>query len=203
MIFFRRRPATLTFLQAWLGHLLDANRMYVDLGGGNRAIVGDQLALNTLMTAGSLPWQSVSSKADWRVVWAHNKTLQVRAHALEAHLLRLHLATWVIVGTGRSSAAMVTLTAHDAVQLMPLPTLMFSGGHSYFIQHQAERYNATPFYAHACLVPGHLPAKVARFKEHGLWAIEDEEYYERGNFLFYENTVRPFVAMLEAKARRV
>jgi hypothetical protein len=48
------------------------------------------------------------------------------------------------------------------VQFMPLPTLMFSGGHSYFVQHQAAALNSTPFYAHACLVPGHVPAKVCR-----------------------------------------
>jgi hypothetical protein len=80
---------------------------------------------------------------------------------------------------------------------------MFSGGHTYFVQHQAAQYNTTPFYAHACLVPGHVPAKVARFKEHNLWAIEDDAYYSSGNFLFYENTVRTFIRMAQAKAGRV
>ena len=86
---------------------------------------------------------------------------------------------------------------------MPLPTLMFSGGHSHFIQHQADRYNTTPFYAHACLVPGHVPAKVARFKEHGLWAIEPDEYYTRGAFLAYENTVQLFIRKAEERAGKV
>ena len=89
------------------------------------------------------------------------------------------------------------------MQFMPLPTLMFSGGHSYFIQHQAAAFNSTPFYAHACLVPGHVPAKVARFKEHGLWAIEEDAYYTQGQFLYYENTVRTFVRLLEQKSGRV
>jgi hypothetical protein len=86
---------------------------------------------------------------------------------------------------------------------MPLPTLMFSGGHSYFIQHQAAAFNTTPFYAHACLVPGHVPAKVARFKEHGLWAIEDDAYYTEGKYLYYENTVETYIRLLETKAGQV
>jgi hypothetical protein len=71
------------------------------------------------------------------------------------------------------------------------------------VQHQAAQYNTTPFYAHACLVPGHVPAKVARFKEHNLWAIESDAYYSHGSFLLYENTVRTFVSLLETKAGHV
>ena len=83
---------------------------------------------------------------------------------------------------------------------MPLPTLLFAGGHSYFIQHQARHYNTTPYYAHACLVPGHVPAKVARFREHNLWALEPRSYYEEGSYLQYDNTVEAFVRLAEAKA---
>jgi hypothetical protein len=86
---------------------------------------------------------------------------------------------------------------------MPLPTLMFSGGHSYFIQHLAAAFNSTPFYAHACLVPGHVPAKVARFKEHNLWALEEDSYYTDGNYIAYENTVRSFIRLLQARAGQV
>lgn len=86
---------------------------------------------------------------------------------------------------------------------MPLPTLLFAGGHSHFIQHTAAAFNTTPFYAHACLVPGHVPGKVARFKEHGLWALEEDAYYERGNYLAYENTVQTFIRLVEAGAGRV
>ena len=86
---------------------------------------------------------------------------------------------------------------------MPLPTLMFAGGHSYFVQHQAAAFNTTPYYAHACLVPGHVPAKVVRFKEHSLWALEDDAYYTKGSFLHYENTVQAFIHMLELKAGQV
>jgi Nucleotide-diphospho-sugar transferase len=78
MILLRNRPATRRFLQDWLDYLLDANHMYVDLGGGNRAIVGDQLAFNTLMTRGSMPWSSVDAQEDWRVVWGHDQTVQVQ-----------------------------------------------------------------------------------------------------------------------------
>ena len=78
MILLRDRPPTHAFLRAWLAYLTDANKMYVDLGGGNKAIVGDQLAFNTLMTRGSQPWASVDAVADWRVVWAHDKTVKVR-----------------------------------------------------------------------------------------------------------------------------
>lgn len=81
MILLRDRPPTHAFLRAWLDYLLDANRMYVDLGGGNRAIVGDQLAFNTLMTQNALPWQIVDVEGDWRVVWAHNRTVKVRVLA--------------------------------------------------------------------------------------------------------------------------
>jgi hypothetical protein len=95
------------------------------------------------------------------------------------------------------------LKSSACMQFMPLPTLMFSGGHSYFIQHLAERFNTTPFYAHACLVPGHVPGKVARFKEHNLWAIEHDSYYTSGQFLYYENTVQAFIAKLEQVAGQV
>eukprot|EP00892_Ulva_mutabilis_P003418 jgi/Ulvmu1/1448/UM011_0178.1 len=162
MLLLRDRPATRAFMRNWLEYLLDAGRMYADLGGGATAVVGDQLALNKLMAQGALPWESVDAAADWRVVRAHDKQLK----------------------------------------LLPLPTLMFSGGHSFFVQHQAQRFNSTPFYAHACLVPGHVPAKVVRFKEHGLWAIEDDAYYNEGSFLLYENTVQAFISGLEAKAKR-
>jgi hypothetical protein len=77
MILFRDRPPTHEFLKSWLAYLLDANRMFVDLGGGNKAIVGDQLAFNTLITKDALPWVSVDADADWRVVWAHSHTVQV------------------------------------------------------------------------------------------------------------------------------
>lgn len=89
------------------------------------------------------------------------------------------------------------------MQLLPLPALMFAGGHSYFVQHQAARFNTTPFYAHACLVPGHVPAKVTRFREHNLWAVEGDDYYTRGAFLVYDNTVQAFITGLQAKAHRV
>lgn len=89
------------------------------------------------------------------------------------------------------------------MQLLPLPALMFAGGHSYFVQHQAARFNTTPFYAHACLVPGHVPAKVTRFREHNLWSVEGADYYTRGAFLVYDNTVQAFITGLQAKAHRV
>jgi Nucleotide-diphospho-sugar transferase len=82
MILFRKRPSTLAFLTAWLDYLLDANRMYIDLGGGARAIVGDQLAFNTLITEGAKPWQSVDPAGDWRVLWAHNHSVHVRLLSL-------------------------------------------------------------------------------------------------------------------------
>ena len=82
MILFRDRPSTHAFLKDWLDYLLDANRMYVDLGGGNKAIVGDQLAFNTLITAESRPWVSVDPDTDWRVVWAHNHNVKVCAVSL-------------------------------------------------------------------------------------------------------------------------
>ena len=78
MIVLRNRPATRAFLRAWLEFLRDPTRMYVDLGGGNTAVVGDQLALNKLMTQGSLPWESVAAAEDWRVVWAHDRRVKVR-----------------------------------------------------------------------------------------------------------------------------
>ena len=77
MILLRNRPATHGFLEDWLDYLLDSNRMYVDVGGGQKAIVGDQLAFNTLMTRQSTPWISVNASEDWRVVWGHDKTVKV------------------------------------------------------------------------------------------------------------------------------
>jgi hypothetical protein len=77
MLLLRDRPATHSFLKAWLEYLLDKNHMYADLGGGTKAIVGDQLAFNTLITRGSYPWKSVDAAGDWRVVWAHDHTVKV------------------------------------------------------------------------------------------------------------------------------
>lgn len=78
MLVLRNRAATRAFLAAWLAHLLDGSRMFADLGGGRTAVVGDQLALNRLMTAGSQPWVSVNATADWRVVWAHEQQVKAR-----------------------------------------------------------------------------------------------------------------------------
>lgn len=77
MVLLRNRPATHTFLKDWLDYLLDSNRMYADVGGGKKAIVGDQLAFNTLMTRQSTPWVSVDAAEDWRVVWGHDRTVKV------------------------------------------------------------------------------------------------------------------------------
>ena len=44
---------------------------------------------------------------------------------------------------------------------------------------------------------------MARFKEHGLWAIEDDAYYTEGMYLHYENTVQAFVRQLDVKAGQV
>jgi Nucleotide-diphospho-sugar transferase len=92
MILFRHRASTLAFLRSWLDYLLDSNRMYVDLGGG-KAVVGDQLAFNTLITQNSQPWQTVAPGSDWRVVWAHNHTVQVRLAA------QTPAKCWVFLGT--------------------------------------------------------------------------------------------------------
>jgi hypothetical protein len=45
--------------------------------------------------------------------------------------------------------------------------------------------------------------QVARFKEHGLWAIEEDSYYTEGMFLHYENTVQTFVRLLDEKSGQV
>lgn len=77
MILFRDRPATHTFLKEWLDYLTDGNKMYVSLGNGAKAIMGDQLAFNSLVTQGSHPWKAVDTDADARVVWASNRRVKV------------------------------------------------------------------------------------------------------------------------------
>jgi hypothetical protein len=77
MILLRNRAGTHGFLKAWLDYITDANHMYVDVGKGSKAVVGDQLAFNTLMTRNSQPWESVDATEDWRVVWGHDKTVKV------------------------------------------------------------------------------------------------------------------------------
>jgi Nucleotide-diphospho-sugar transferase len=88
MILLRDRPPTRAFLRAWLDYLLDANKMYVNIGGG-QAVVGDQLAMNTLMTQGSQPWRSVDAAGDWRVVWAHSRTVKACAGSRSCRCRRM------------------------------------------------------------------------------------------------------------------
>lgn len=124
MILLRNRPATHVFLKNWLDYLMDANRMYVDLGGGNKAIVGDQLAFNTLMTRDSLPWTSVNTSQDWRVVWGHDKTVQVLFLCTllleQARASHMWLHTWLQVQPW-SRPRICFLTASEAGSLVLFP----------------------------------------------------------------------------------
>ena len=83
--------------------------MYIDLGGGNKAIVGDQLAFNTLMTQGSLPWRSVDAEADWRVLRAHNDIVKVCPAIARAALV---FAPKLVLAQPAHSAALACGCSH-------------------------------------------------------------------------------------------
>lgn len=62
-----------------------------------------------------------------------------------------------------------------------LPTGLFSNGHTFFVSRLAERSGVTPFAVHNTYQYSGTAGKIARFRENGLWAVDDASYYGVGD----------------------
>ena len=62
-----------------------------------------------------------------------------------------------------------------------LPTGLFSNGHTFFVSRLAERSGVTPFAVHNTYQYSGTAGKIARFRENGLWAVDDAAYYDVGD----------------------
>lgn len=71
------------------------------------------------------------------------------------------------------------------VHLASLPMRYFASGHTYFAEqlHKHEGSKQQPFCVHATFQFSQVHGKRQRFREHGLWRIEDDDYYTQGNFI--------------------
>ena len=65
------------------------------------------------------------------------------------------------------------------VKVALLPTNLFPNGHLHFVAHHAAKQGfADEVYAvHGTHNYGGSPGKLGRFREHGMWAVDGEEYY--------------------------
>lgn len=84
------------------------------------------------------------------------------------------------------------------VKVLPLPVLLGANGHTYFLQHLHQQAGLVPYFVHATFQRQELYGKVSRFREHGLWFVEPEDYYTTGNFLSYSNNVGDFITVMES-----
>lgn len=62
-------------------------------------------------------------------------------------------------------------------RLALLPTGLFSNGHTFFVSRLAERSGVTPFAVHNTYQYSGTAGKIARFRENGLWAVDDAAYF--------------------------
>ena len=70
-------------------------------------------------------------------------------------------------------------TVETKVKVALLPTNLFPNGHLHFVAHHAAKQGfADEVYAvHGTHNYGGSPGKLGRFREHGMWAVDGEEYY--------------------------
>ena len=71
------------------------------------------------------------------------------------------------------------------VRLGSLPMRYFASGHTFFVEqlHKHEGESQQPFCVHATFQFSQVHGKRQRFREHGLWLIENDDYYTQGNFI--------------------
>ena len=70
-------------------------------------------------------------------------------------------------------------TVETKVKVALLPTNLFPNGHLHFVAHHAAKQGfADEVYAvHGTHNYGGSPGKLGRFREHGMWTVDGEEYY--------------------------
>lgn len=85
----------------------------------------------------------------------------------------------------RDALRVSTRTMARGVRLGLLPMRLFASGHTYFVErlHEKEKTRRDPFCVHATFQFSQVRGKRQRFREHGLWRIEEDEYYTNGNFI--------------------
>ena len=93
------------------------------------------------------------------------------------------------VATTRDTLRVSTRTMARGVRLGLLPMRLFASGHTYFVErlHEKEKIRRDPFCVHATFQFSQVHGKRQRFREHGLWRIEEDEYYTNGNFIAMSN----------------
>ena len=64
-----------------------------------------------------------------------------------------------------------------AARVALLPTGLFSNGHTFFVSRVAERSGVSPFAVHNTYQYSGTAGKIARFRENGLWAVDDAAYF--------------------------
>ena len=103
---------------------------------------------------------------------------------------------WPGVGGRRDSWLMKELHAdwEGNLTLGALPLPLFANGHGYFVQAAHERLGVRPYAVHATYsLDWHDGlAKAQRFREAGLWAVDEPSYYS-GRFLAFNSSTPPAV----------
>lgn len=87
-------------------------------------------------------------------------------------------------GAGLGDARWRETTSGRGARIALLPTGLFSNGHTFFVSRLAERSGVMPFAVHNTYQYSGVAGKIARFRESGLWAVDDAAYFgvedERG-----------------------
>jgi hypothetical protein len=77
-----------------------------------------------------------------------------------------------------------------------------AGGKTMFYSHLPATYGLTPYVVHATFQRYNNNGKVARFREAGAYLLDPPEYYDKGDFLTYDNLALLFVDAVEANVPR-
>ena len=75
------------------------------------------------------------------------------------------------------NAAASEASASGVARVALLPTGLFSNGHTFFVSRVAERSGVRPFAVHNTYQYSGTSGKIARFRENGLWAVDDAAYF--------------------------
>lgn len=85
------------------------------------------------------------------------------------------------------------------VRVLPLPVLVAANGHTMFIQRLHDKHKVVPYVVHATFQRHELNGKIARFRESGMWLMDDDDYYNNDDqrYLTYANDVHAVVDAAE------
>lgn len=77
----------------------------------------------------------------------------------------------------RANPNAAATSASGVARVALLPTGLFSNGHTFFVSRVAERSGVSPFAVHNTYQYSGTAGKIARFRENGLWAVDDAAYF--------------------------